>query len=407
MSDDDTLERKRFHEADELNFIPEDETTRNKRPTLANEELNGNSQNAQRFCLRSLVYTKEAGIIIGKGGKSISEIRDYSSSKVTVSEAVPTAIERVLTVVGSSDNVVKAYYMISKQLTEENDFAAQNNNGNHSNKKNSDGTTTLRFLIPNSKMGILIGKGGSKIKELQELSQVKLNASDKMLPQSTERILTLNGTPNQIQNALISIISTLRDLPERIVGLIHYKPLPAAQLSPFQLQDAYMFNGTGGFPLGHQPFHPSQQPFNSPRNQRRPYNNMSHPMPYPMYPNFMMIPGQPPFPHPQSFRYPPNSMVGGVQPVTPQPAPGNGFQNGNQVQHVYIPSDMVGCVIGKGGSAINEIRNQSGAYIKIEEGEGSSSSERLVTINGSPRANNLAIQLLHAKLEKEKNKVRR
>ncbi|KXN66899.1 hypothetical protein CONCODRAFT_80363 [Conidiobolus coronatus NRRL 28638] len=378
MSDDDTLERKRFHEADELNFIPEEETTRNKRPTLANEELNGNSQNTQRFCLRSLVYTKEAGIIIGKGGKSISEIRDYSSSKVTVSEAVPTAIERVLTVVGSSDNV-----------------------------KNSDGTTTLRFLIPNSKMGILIGKGGSKIKELQELSQVKLNASDKMLPQSTERILTLNGTPNQIQNALISIISTLRDLPERIVGLIHYKPLPAAQLSPFQLQDAYMFNGTGGFPVNHQPFHPGQQPFNNPRNQRRPYNNMNHPMPYPMYPSFMMVPGQPPFPHPQSFRYPPNPMVGGVPPVTPQPAAGNGFQNGSQVQHVYIPSDMVGCVIGKGGSAINEIRNQSGAYIKIEEGEGSSSNERLVTINGSPRANNLAIQLLHAKLEKEKNKVRR
>jgi heterogeneous nuclear rnp K-like protein 2 len=45
---------------------------------------------------------------------------------------------------------------------------------------------TIKFMIPNSRMGSVIGKAGSKIKEIQEASGAKLNASEGMLPSSTE-----------------------------------------------------------------------------------------------------------------------------------------------------------------------------------------------------------------------------
>jgi heterogeneous nuclear rnp K-like protein len=45
---------------------------------------------------------------------------------------------------------------------------------------------TIKFMIPNSRMGSIIGKGGSKIKEIQEASGARLNASEGMLPGSTE-----------------------------------------------------------------------------------------------------------------------------------------------------------------------------------------------------------------------------
>jgi poly(rC)-binding protein 2/3/4 len=45
---------------------------------------------------------------------------------------------------------------------------------------------TIKFMIPNSRMGSVIGKGGSKIKEIQEASGARLNASEGMLPGSTE-----------------------------------------------------------------------------------------------------------------------------------------------------------------------------------------------------------------------------
>jgi hypothetical protein len=43
-----------------------------------------------------------------------------------------------------------------------------------------------RFIIPNARMGSVIGKGGSKIKEIQEASGARLQASEAMLPGSSE-----------------------------------------------------------------------------------------------------------------------------------------------------------------------------------------------------------------------------
>lgn len=45
---------------------------------------------------------------------------------------------------------------------------------------------TIKFMIPNSRMGSVIGKGGAKIKEIQDASGARLNASEGMLPGSTE-----------------------------------------------------------------------------------------------------------------------------------------------------------------------------------------------------------------------------
>ena len=47
-------------------------------------------------------------------------------------------------------------------------------------------TSSCRYLIPNSRMGSVIGKAGSKIKEIQEASGARLQASGTMLPGSTE-----------------------------------------------------------------------------------------------------------------------------------------------------------------------------------------------------------------------------
>jgi heterogeneous nuclear rnp K-like protein 2 len=45
---------------------------------------------------------------------------------------------------------------------------------------------TIKFMIPNSRMGSVIGKQGCKIKEIQDASGARLNASEGMLPGSTE-----------------------------------------------------------------------------------------------------------------------------------------------------------------------------------------------------------------------------
>ena len=66
-------------------------------------------------------------------------------------------------------------------------------------------------------------------------------------------------------------------------------------------------------------------------------------------------------------------------------------------QQIFIPNDMVGAIIGKGGAKINEIRQLSGSVIKINEPQ-DNSNERLVTITGMQECNQMALYMLYSRL---------
>ena len=102
-----------------------------------------------------------------------------------------------------------------------------------------------------------------------------------------------------------------------------------------------------------------------------------------------------------------SSYVPSYSPYGPPPPPPHHPPQQLQTQQIYIPNDLVGCIIGKGGSKINEIRQMSASQIKIMEpgavgvgvngapapsgGEG----ERLVVITGQPANIQMAVQLLY------------
>lgn len=59
--------------------------------------------------LRALVSTKDAGIIIGRAGKNVAELRDRTGVKAGVSKVISGVHERVLTVTGPVHAVAKVY----------------------------------------------------------------------------------------------------------------------------------------------------------------------------------------------------------------------------------------------------------------------------------------------------------
>ena len=65
---------------------------------------------------------------------------------------------------------------------------------------------------------------------------------------------------------------------------------------------------------------------------------------------------------------------------------------------------MVGCIIGKGGSKITEIRRLSGSRISIAKVPHDETGERMFTIQGTPEANEKALFLLYNQLETEKER---
>ncbi|KAF5373735.1 hypothetical protein D9758_000759 [Tetrapyrgos nigripes] len=285
--------------------------------------------------MRCLIVTQDASIIIGKGGSHVNEIREKSGARVMVSESIPGNPERILNVSGPLDAVSKAFGLIVRRINDE-PFDVPSVPGSRA--------VTIKFMIPNSRMGSVIGKQGSKIKEIQDASGARLNASEGMLPGSTERVLSVAGVADAIHIATYYIGNILIEAQERMPS-----------------------SNTSYRPSSRRPTGSSYVPGSY--NNNTPYSSSSQ-------------------------HNPPQQL---------------------QTQQIYIPNDLVGCIIGKGGSKINEIRHMSASQIKIMEpgaagvGVGGSApagseGERLVVITGQPTNIQMAVQLLYHRLEQEKQK---
>ncbi|KAJ6187358.1 hypothetical protein N7519_002266 [Penicillium mononematosum] len=68
--------------------------------------------------LRAIVSSKEAGVIIGKAGKNVADLRDETGVKAGVSKVVPGVHDRVLTVTGQLRSLARAYAIVAKGLLE-------------------------------------------------------------------------------------------------------------------------------------------------------------------------------------------------------------------------------------------------------------------------------------------------
>lgn len=264
--------------------------------------------------------------------------------------------------------------------------------------------------MPHILIGSIIGKSGVRIREIQEASGARLNASDSCLPLSTERSLVVLGVADAVHIATYYVGQTLvEQLTERFGG-------PAA--SAYATRSG---GPAGVVPGGMQvvPYvpQPAGGQYGHPDNFRR-HNNQAQRTPANPY-GVPYLHGQPPQqqaqapihfggspqqaggyagagPHqPQvnphqpthSHAGPPNQPVQGVVPGQPL------------TQQIFIPNDMVGAIIGKGGAKINEIRQLSGSVIKINEPQ-DNSNERLVTITGTSECNQMALYMLYSRLGK-------
>lgn len=270
----------------------------------------------------------------------------------------------------------------------------------------------MRLLIPHILIGSIIGKGGSRIREIQEASGARLNASDACLPLSTERSLVIVGVADAVHIATYYVAVTLvEQLTERFGG-------PAA--SAYATRSGGPAGAVpGGMqvvpyvpqPAGGQYGHPDNFKRHHPQQNRAaagaygvPYIH-GQPTPTPIGQPAMPYGGAPHTPYAGTTPHQPAApYVGGPQATTTRPGPAAaptpaaGAMPGQPLtQQIFIPNDMVGAIIGKGGAKINEIRHLSGSVIKINEPQ-ENSNERLVTITGTQECNQMALYMLYSRL---------
>lgn len=82
-------------------------------------ETKNEAYSNSQLTLRALVSTKEAGIIIGRQGKNVAELRGVNGIKAGVSKVVPNIYDRVLTISGTLEGVSKVYRRKKKDQEKE------------------------------------------------------------------------------------------------------------------------------------------------------------------------------------------------------------------------------------------------------------------------------------------------
>ena len=68
------------------------------------------------------------------------------------------------------------------------------------------------MIVPASQCGSLIGKGGSKIKEIREVTGASIQVASEMLPNSTERAVTISGGSKAITQCVYHICLVMSEV---------------------------------------------------------------------------------------------------------------------------------------------------------------------------------------------------
>lgn len=160
-----------------------------------------------------MIPNKLVGLVIGRGGEMINKLQSESGAKIQVAADPPQDVasfqnERQITITGVLENVDKAKALIDEIRNE--GKVPDRLLGN-----SGPGEYSTEVLIPSSKVGLVIGKGGETIKSLQERAGCKMVLfQDGEYQNAPEKPIRISGERSKVEygEQLVSDLITQKEL---------------------------------------------------------------------------------------------------------------------------------------------------------------------------------------------------
>eukprot|EP00808_Paulinella_micropora_P029639 g82180.t1 len=204
-----------------------------------------------QLTLRLLVDARAVGGLIGKKGLVINQLRDDTGCKMDIPKVAQGATKRIVTVAGEMENLAVLLSMITTRLhdqrlqtssTSSDDAETSSSSSSSSSDSSSSSPSssspsgskssppadpssssptattagparspdyTVTFLVDNSLVGGLIGKGGSKIANLRATSGATIQVSEKPLDNSTEKSVRISAATSEVVDSVVSKVLKL------------------------------------------------------------------------------------------------------------------------------------------------------------------------------------------------------
>ncbi|KAI3452288.1 hypothetical protein Pfo_008953 [Paulownia fortunei] len=273
---------------------------------------------------RYLCPGKKIGSIIGRGGEIVKQLRVDTKSKIRIGESVPGCEERVVTIYSASEETndfegadghvcpaQDALFKVHDRIVAD-DTAVEEDSEEAPQ-------VTVRLLVPSDQIGCIIGKGGQIVQSIRSETGAQIRiVKDDHLPTcalSSDELVQISGDASVVKKALYQIASRLHDNPSRSQHMLSSVPNVYSSGSS-------VLGATAGAPI--MGLTPLVGPYGG-------YKGESADWPRSLY-----------------------------------SAPRNEASSKEFSLRLVCPTANIGGVIGKGGTIINQIRQDSGAVIKVD-----------------------------------------
>ncbi|KAJ3092369.1 hypothetical protein HK102_008158 [Quaeritorhiza haematococci] len=150
------------------------------------------------------IPSRVVGLVIGRGGENLKRIERESNTKIQFSPQDPQSEERLVTLMGSEEDLKRAEGMIMEIVESGNQQRQQYQRGPPPPPDHPPpGTNTIQIQVPANRVGLVIGRGGETIHSLQNQSGAKITVTpDSQVDRSAStRTVTITGTPPAIEKA--------------------------------------------------------------------------------------------------------------------------------------------------------------------------------------------------------------
>ncbi|XP_078311410.1 uncharacterized protein LOC144618693 isoform X2 [Crassostrea virginica] len=305
--------------------------------------------------------------------------------------------DRQYTLTGSSGSIAACKLQIQGDITRTNQTGGMSGMGGMGGGSGG-GQTTVEVMVPGNKVGLVIGKGGKTIRQLQRRGGVKMEMiQDDNIPSAHEKPLRISGDPQKCQRAKEMVLELLAEgemtisVPRTAVGIVigknGYMIKTIQQESgakvQFKADDGHSPErvcAISGSPdkvqiaaqmIQHLLIEYNQREGGMGRELGRGRGGGG------------TIRGR------GEFGGGPGRGLGR----------GDGFSDSQEETQFAVPADKCGLVIGKGGETIRRIIQESGAHVELQKHPGPNPYQKLFSITGTPDQIQHAIQMISVKVE--------
>uniref|UniRef100_A0A8C9WS13 KH-type splicing regulatory protein n=1 Tax=Scleropages formosus TaxID=113540 RepID=A0A8C9WS13_SCLFO len=331
------------------------------------------------------------GLIIGRGGEQINKIQQESGCKVQIAPDSGGLSERCVSLTGTNDAIDKAKMLLDEIVSRGRGTPPSS----FYESANGQSGSMQEMMIPAGKAGLIIGKGGETIKQLQERAGVKMILiQDGSQEPNMDKPLRIIGEPYKVQQAreMVQEILRERDHPgfgdrneygSRMGGGMDL-PVPRHSVGVVIGRNGEMIKkiqNDAGVRIQFKP-DDGQGP-----------DKVAHIMGPPDRCEHAASIIQDLVQRPPGSGMPPGGRGRGR-------GPGNWGPPGGEVTF-SIPSHKCGLVIGRGGENVKAINQQTGAFVEIsrQPHPNGDPNYKLFVIRGTPQQIDHAKQMIEEKIE--------